>query len=86
MVSMAVVHDCRSCAVVHMCAPQNEYWRALVHLFLQDLGDNYDMTPLFIASDQQFTDMVNELLSLGADPNYVSLLARAQTGSYAYYL
>ena len=48
-----------------------------VHL-LQDLGDNYDMTPLFIASDQQFTDMVNELLSLGADPNYVSFL----TGSY----
>ena len=35
-----------------------------------DLGDNYDMTPLFIASDRQFSGMVNELLSLGADPNY----------------
>lgn len=32
------------------------------------------MTPLFIASDRQLTDMVNELLSLGADPNYVSKL------------
>jgi ankyrin repeat protein len=35
-----------------------------------NLGDNYDMTALFIASDRQLTDVVKELLTLGADPNY----------------
>jgi hypothetical protein len=32
------------------------------------------MTPLFIASDQQMDEMVKELISLGADPNYGEIL------------
>jgi hypothetical protein len=63
VVTCSFVRDCidelsnaRTCAYV--CSPQN-------------LGDIYDMTPLFIASEHQHTNMVLELLKLGADPNYV---------------
>ena len=35
-----------------------------------DLGDNYDMTPLFISADRQMDKIVTELISIGADPNY----------------
>ena len=35
-----------------------------------DLGDKYDITALFVAAERQQTAMCEELIGLGADPNY----------------